>query len=273
MEMNFFKGFIALSLVILLVLIGTYWYQKSEASSANMLAEQEAGPAALDFEAEDSTIHQLNPSATEEAAGQDGGFNTQDSTTASGEKANTSASVTEDSSTANVEAANTAPATSVNGSGESTGDVIEATTQGITEDGNGTEDQTVSSGDTAGSPIGESFLKNYLGMSYDDLIKTAGKPDQQTEEDSVQKLNYNDVDIMGMKGRITVKLSYGEVHDASWYVNEGKASDYKSEIKKLTEYLDDQYLQSDTHQWVVASLQWVGLDGFDTNERLGIVFY
>lgn len=276
MEMNFLKGFIALSLVTLLVLIGTYWYQKAETSAADMTAEQGANPAVLDFAAEDGSIHELDASAAEEEAGQSGeaGSEVNAETSRQGNTEMVTGS-TADSSEKSADLGKAAASDRTNNSGDNAGDTVEAAvaSEGKAEAGNGAESLEVSPENTSGSQIGESFLKNYLGMTYEDLIKTAGKPDQQTEKDFVQLLYYDDVDIMGMTGRITVKLSNGKVRDASWYVNKGKASDYKNELKKLTEYLNDQYLQSETYQWVVDSFEWVGLDGIDTNEKLGIVFY
>jgi hypothetical protein len=274
MEMNFFKGFICLSLVTLLVLIGTYCYQKSGTSSAEMKAELKAGPAELDFEAEDSTIHELDASAAEEEAGQSGAAGTEDNTKASQKESSDTASAGNNGN--NTDDRKAAASDNPDSNEDDAGNVAEtgAASEGKAEEGKKTNSLAVNTDqETSDSKVGETFLSNYLGMTYDAVIKAAGKPDQQTEEDFVQKLYYNNVDIMGMTGRITVKLSNGKVRDASWYVNKGKASDYKSELKKLTDYLNDQYLQSDTYQWVVDSFQWVGLDGIDTNENLGIVFY
>ncbi len=61
MESKIFKGFLVLSLVVLLLLIGVYWFRLSGDSEAAVKKKLNAFPAELDFSDSDGVIREFIP--------------------------------------------------------------------------------------------------------------------------------------------------------------------------------------------------------------------
>ena len=72
MEMKIFKGFLGISLAVLLLLLGVYWFQKSGSSEAAVKSKIYLGPAELNFSDSNGSIREYVPPSQKEDEKQDG---------------------------------------------------------------------------------------------------------------------------------------------------------------------------------------------------------